>query len=104
MTEFISRNFGNKEYEIIIKTDSKEHFKATEDFARRLIDHAKPMTNADRIRAMSDEELAEFLCDRTENCNLGYCPGADLCNCVDGKANGYLKWLKQPAEGGMRDG
>ena len=57
------------------------------------------LTNADRIRAMSDEELAEFLCDRTENCNLGYCPGADLCNCVDGKANGYLKWLKQPAEG-----
>lgn len=68
-------------------------------------EHEEKPTNADRIRAMSDEELAEFLCDRTENCNLGYCPGADLCNCVDGKANGYLKWLKQPAEGGgMRDG
>lgn len=42
MTEFITRNYGNENFEIIIKTDSKEHYKATEDFARRLIDHAKP--------------------------------------------------------------
>ena len=61
MTEFITRNYGNKDFEIIIKTDSKEHYKETEDFARRLIDHAKPMTDADRIRAMSDEELARTL-------------------------------------------
>ena len=54
MTEFISRNYGNEGYEIIIKTDSYEYYKATEDFARRLIDHSKPKTNADRIKAMSD--------------------------------------------------
>ena len=48
MTEFITRNHGNKDFEVIIKTDSKEHYKQTEDFARRLIDHAKPQTNADR--------------------------------------------------------
>lgn len=42
MTEFITRSYGNKNFEIIIKTDSKEHYKATQDFARRLIDHAKP--------------------------------------------------------------
>lgn len=63
MTEFITRNYGGKEFEVIIKTDNKEHYKATEDFARRLIDHAKPMSNADRIRAMSDEELAKLLVD-----------------------------------------
>ena len=63
MTEFITRNYGGKEFEVIIKTDNKEHCKATEDFARRLIDHAKPMSNADRIRAMSDEELAKLLVD-----------------------------------------
>ena len=57
MTEFISRKYGNEGYEIIIKTDSHEHYRATEDFARRLIDHSKPATNADRIRAMRDEEL-----------------------------------------------
>ena len=45
MTEFISRNYGNKEFEVIIKTDSHEHYKETQDFARRLIDHAKPVTD-----------------------------------------------------------
>lgn len=41
MTEFITRNYGNKDFEVIIKTDSKEHYKAVEDFARKLIDHEK---------------------------------------------------------------
>lgn len=45
MTEFITRNYGNESFEVIIKTDSKEHYKATENFARRLIDHAKPVTD-----------------------------------------------------------
>ena len=27
MTEFITRNYGNKEFEVIIKTDSEEHYK-----------------------------------------------------------------------------
>lgn len=64
-------------------------------------------TNADRIRAMSDEELAEVLC------------GADFCGCCeyerdngtchyidlhpngklfDGCVKAALKWLQQPAE------
>lgn len=42
MTEFISRNHGHSCYEIIIKTTNHEHYRMTEDFARRLIDHAKP--------------------------------------------------------------
>lgn len=40
MTEFISRIYGKEGYEIIIKTDSHEYYRATEDFARRLIDHS----------------------------------------------------------------
>ena len=40
----------------------------------------KPFTNADRIRAMSDEELAENLCDKRLTKEM------------------WLKWLKQPAE------
>ena len=84
MTEFISRNYGNEGYEIIIKTDSYEHYRAAVDFARRLIDHSKPKTNADRIRAMSDEELARWL----EYEGGGAC--AEMC--------GWLNWLQQPAE------
>lgn len=61
MTEFISRNHGNSCYEIIIKTTDHKHYKESEDFARRLIDHAKPQSNGDRIRAMVDEVLGAFL-------------------------------------------
>ena len=42
MTEFISRKYGNDGFEVIIKTDDRNHYKAAEDFARKLIDHGKP--------------------------------------------------------------
>ena len=63
-----------------------------------------PVTNADRIRAMTDEELAELLCNRVDDCYAGHCPGAPLCRRGDGKANGLRKWLKQPAEGEAPNG
>ena len=90
MTEFITRSCkAENQYEIIIKTDSEEYYKATENFARKLIDHAKPLTNADRIRAMSDEELADIVvCPHTGNWDL----------CRDGCKKCRLEWLKQPAE------
>ena len=57
----------------------------------------KPMTNADRIRAMTDEELAEFLWDRSQ----GGCPPMD-CDEYDGKICGawkcWLTWLQKPVE------
>ena len=56
--------------------------------------HVGDKTHADRIRAMSDEELAEFLyqCEFCDLCN----EGCDACT-----YNGYcdkrlLDWLKQP--------
>lgn len=82
MTEFITRNYGQKEFEVIIKTDRKEHYKAAEYFARNLIDHAKPQTNADRIRAMSDDELADVLREFEKKPMQG----------------SFLKWLQKPAE------
>lgn len=45
-----------------------------------------PMTNADRIRAMSDEELAEWM----SRCNA-YGENAEAAQ--------WLPWLRQPAEG-----
>lgn len=56
------------------------------------------ISRADRIRSMSDQELAAFLCDHG-GCSFKTCPGSELCNASDGKANGILKWLQQPAEG-----
>ena len=58
-----------------------------------------PMTNADRIRAMSDEELAVWLCGLFSvlTCYT-HCPGCDFCNDADGTSNGLKKWLQHPAE------
>ena len=55
------------------------------------------ITNADRIRSMSDEELSAFICDKFTDC-WGKCPGSKLCVAGGGHANGLLKWLQQPVE------
>lgn len=47
-----------------------------------------PKTNADRVRSMTDEELAEFL--REQKC--GY-----LCKDCEECLKDTLKWLKGPA-------
>ena len=96
MTEFITRNYGNKEFEVIIKTDSEEHYKETQDFARKLIDHAKPQTNADRIRSMSDEELNELF-------NGIYNAGEEDAVAYEWgqRTNSFewtMEWLQQPAK------
>lgn len=66
----------------------------------------KPKTNADRIRAMTDEELAKFIANKIVNLEnhkmieQGYTPTATqlsalghTCYCT------LVQWLKQPAEG-----
>lgn len=53
----------------------------TREEAARILD---PKTNADRIRAMSDEELANW---------LEY-EGGGAC----AEVYGWLQWLRQPAE------
>lgn len=51
-------------------------------------------TNADRIRAMSDEELADFL-DKCEG--MGY-SGSSVAKDKNGHCVDMLDWLRQPAE------
>lgn len=54
-----------------------------------------PQTNADRIRATSDEELAEFL--ESTHTNMAIKLGGEYIV----RAKEYIGiWLKQPAEGG----
>ena len=52
----------------------QEHF-------REVTKKVEPLTNADSIRAMTDEELAEFLIDLADDGNLK-----------------IREWLQQPAE------
>ena len=57
-----------------------------------------PMTNADRIRDMSDEELAEMLFNYKEcskNCIMN---NGKHCYQICEEKSVILKWLQQPAE------
>ena len=57
-------------------------------------------TNADRIRAMSDEELAKLIAENayTGACNDFGIPHQGQCchNCE--RCDAIIKWLKQPTE------
>jgi len=74
---------------IYIDSDGNEHFDYERDYEPKLT------TNADRIRAMTDEELAEFIAYNTscETCVVRK-GGSDEChntNC----STAWLDWLKQ---------
>ena len=85
MTEFISRKYGNDGFEVIIKTDSHEHYRAAEEFARRLIDHAKPVTGnnvgskwipvTERLPSLHEDVLMYFKDD--DNMAVGYLDDVD---------------------------
>ena len=86
---------GNGEYRLQFETDNMDHFLLMQATARQCID-GKPQTHADQIRAMSDEELVEFInhfniCDHrtNEECKMSYCACCEVC---------VMDWLQQPAE------
>lgn len=60
----------------------------------------KPLTNADRIRSMSDEELAEWMCQMQAR-DGELCPpkhGYKLCLTENGCKPCWLEWLKKEAQ------
>ena len=63
------------------------------------IDKYQRKTNADSIRSMSDEELAEFL-NKFEFCNgyaKGYCNATNCKECA-GNNDDTLEWLQSESE------
>ena len=85
-------------------------FKCVEDMAQAVLNYtykgktlkdwadsiSEPLTNADGIRSMSDEELAELFA----NDNCGYCRIHDFCfakGCAINCEEAWLDWLKQEA-------
>ena len=82
-------------------SDSPEHtsfYERTEcDYFNQQVIHA-PLTNADRIRAMNDDELATMLFDYKEcnkNCIMS---SGKHCYEICEEESVILKWLQQPAE------
>ena len=78
----------------IIQGVNGEIYPCKADIFQKTYTEDKPKTNADRIRAMSDEELAEIIA----------CPKGlfDRMNCFDDNRDCKhcsLEWLKQPPKG-----
>lgn len=57
-------------------------------------DRYEPMTNGDKIRAMTDEELAEYLS------NVHYCPTPSPCDPTKNCKDCWAEWLRSPANDG----
>lgn len=72
---------------------------ATKDEIRLYSAPKRIFTNADRIRAMSDEELAEFLCHfRSDDAAEHACSGCKAEPYCRSGRNGMIDWLQQLAE------
>ena len=94
-TEF-NTQVDNGEYRLQFETNNEAHYLLMQSAARRCIDHAH-MTNANKIRSMTNEELALWICGvydiEEENGKFingiiipGYSP------------HDIEEWLQQPAE------
>ena len=91
------------------KKDAKEHLSTMgKDYrlVREFIKSQRKQSNADRIRGMTDEELAKFLSEFSA-CNVCeyYDPETHRCDtdsnflCVKAYAEAIIgDWLKQPVE------
>ena len=66
-----------------------------EDYSLDLLKEQKTQTNADKIRSMTDEELADFL-DKCEG--EGYQDSSITPVNEDGYHMDMLDWLKRPAK------
>lgn len=91
----------------IIQGVHGEIYPCKADIFQKTYTEDKPKTNADRIRAMSNEELAEFLTDinptNCQDCAFSHgrrCqPDRDDYSDFEKCEEGRKRWLKQPAEG-----
>ena len=93
-TEF-NTQVGNGKHCLRFETDNREYYLLMQETARRCVD-GKPVTNADRIRSMTDEELYVLF---REIYNAGVAYGVSY---MYGKQpdnfEWKMRWLQQPAE------
>ena len=83
---------GNGEYRLQFETDNREYYLLMQSTARRCVDCVS-MTNAQKIRAMSDEELAwELMLWRCEAVARHHGISSEYPD----TQKTILKWLQQP--------
>ena len=86
---------GNGEYRLQFETDNKEYYLLMQETARRCVD-GKPVTNADSIRSMTDDELNDLFHEI-------YDAGVDDAVAYEWgqRTNSFewtMDWLQKPAE------
>ena len=84
----------------IIQDVNGEIYPCKADIFQKIYTEDKPKTNADRIRAMSDEDLAYILgkfCKGMAYCIV--CPLYGSGCPMSSNFNDWMKWLQQPVEG-----
>ena len=100
-TEF-NTQVSDGEYRLQFETNNEAHYLLMQSAARRCIDHAH-MTNADRIRSMTNEELATFI-NRIVICHQlrkeGDCVKCPIHPAKPCDTEGIVNWLQQPAKEG----
>ena len=66
MTEFKTQEFPKENRHCLqFETDNRDYFLRVQTAAEECIDH-KSLTNYERIKAMTVEEMAEMLCETLE--------------------------------------
>ena len=99
MRHLIGKNVGHLNMKCI---NCNSYFNFDELYKRRIGEVLEPkrITNADRIRAMTDEELAESLGILVDCRECSHRNADDSCNIIDGSCQTqWLEWLKQEADG-----
>lgn len=89
---------GNGKYSLTFNTDNHFYYQHIQQAARDCVDGILPPTtssptNADRIRAMSDEELFDFL--YTIDLSVCCCPARSECRKFDSCKEAFCAWLRQ---------
>ena len=106
--EVIRAKKGTRIFLAFRKKEAKEHLSTSDkdnDVVMEFINSKKKQkTNYDRIREMSEEELAEFLlkvnCSYSEPCMMGFgdCKYEDYPNHDKGCKDCFLEWLQKESE------
>ena len=78
---------GNGEYRLQFETNNEAHYLLMQSAARQCVDGAH-ITNADRVRAMNAEQLAEWALFRAPQIGREY----------SHSLVGLITWLQQPAK------
>ena len=90
MRHLIGKNVGRLNMKCI---NCDSYFNFDELYKHRIAEVIKPKTNADRIRSMTDEELAVFLGNTQAFCCIDHDPSEEFMA-------EFKTWLKQGATDG----